>query len=219
MALLTALALAGGCNFAPKYKTPPVQTPATFKETNGWKVAQPKDGVIRGKWWEAFGDSQLNTYEDQVCISNQNLAAAFANFLAARAVVKEARSQYFPTVSANPSVVRSHSSSSIANSSSTNSSSVGSGRSGTGNLYALPLDASWEPDLWGAIRNTVKANTYTAQASAATLANLRLTAEAELAVDYYELRGQDALGKVLNDTVVADQKSLDLDQSPFRVGH
>ncbi len=199
VALLTALALAGGCNLAPNYKTPPVPIPGAFKETDGWKTAQPKDDALRGKWWEVFGDPQLNTYEEQVCISNQNVAAGFANFLAARAVVKEARSQYFPTVSANPSVVRSHSSSSIVNSSSPNSSSIGSGRSGTGTLYSLPLDASWEPDLWGAIRNTVKANTSTAQASAATLANLRLTAEAELAVDYYELRGQDALGKVLTD--------------------
>jgi NodT family efflux transporter outer membrane factor (OMF) lipoprotein len=209
--VLAAVMFMGGCSFAPKYDTPSVQTPGAFKETNDWKMAQPSDDAIRGDWWKMFGDSQLNAYEDQVSISNQNLAAGWANFLAARAMVKEAQSQYFPTVSANPSVTRSKQSSSTF--SSPNSSS-----GGTSTLYSLPLDASWEPDLWGAIRNTVKAQTYAAQASAATLENLRLAAQADLAVDYYNLRGQDALKEVFDATVVAYQKTLDLTRTLYKTG-
>lgn len=210
--MLLALVV-GGCSFAPKYKTPSVPMADAYKETNGWKMAQPQDEVIRGKWWEVFGDARLNAYEDQVTISNQNLAAAFANVLEARAVVREARAQYYPTVSANPSVTRSRSS---ANTSSTHSSN--SPGNVTGNLYTLPLNASWEPDLWGTIRNTVKANTYNAQATLATLENLRLTVQADLAIDYYSLRGQDALMEVLSNTVAAYQKSLDLTKTLFETG-
>ena len=207
------LALLGGCSFAPNYSVPPVQTPAAFKEAEGWKVAQPKDDVIRGKWWEVFNDPQLNALEEQVAVSNQTLVAALANFQAARALVKEARSQYFPTVSAAPSVTKSKASSNVG------ASGNRGGSIPAVTAYSLPLDASWEPDLWGAIRNTVKADTFNAQASAATLENLRLTAQADLAVDYYSLRGQDALKEVLDATVVADQKSLDLTKGLFSAGH
>jgi NodT family efflux transporter outer membrane factor (OMF) lipoprotein len=201
------LALLGGCSFAPHYSVPAVQTPAAFKEAAGWKVAQPTDDAIRGKWWEMFQDPQLSALEEQVAVSNQTLVGALANFQAARAVVKEARSQYFPAVSAAPSVSKSKASQ--------GSSPVGI-RSQT--VWSLPLEASWEPDLWGTIRNTVKADTFNAQASAATLENLRLTAQADLAVDYYALRGQDALKAVLDATVVADQKSLDLTKGLFQLG-
>jgi len=214
IALLTAMALLAGCNFAPKYKTPPTPAPEAYKETNDWKMAQPKDDAIRGKWWEIFGDAQLNTYEDQLTISNQNIAGALANFLAARAVVREARSQYFPTVSANPAVTRSHPSSSTSSSISTN----GVARGSDSTLYSLPLNATWEPDLWGAIRNTVKADSYTAQASAATLENLRLDAQSELAVDYYQLRGQDELKRVFDATVAADKKTVELTKNLFQFG-
>ena len=112
---LACLVLFGGCSFAPKYATPAVQTPAAFKElapeqfqeAEGWKAAEPKDDTIRGKWWEMFHEPELNALEDQVVVSNQTVAAALANFLAARAVVKQNRSQYFPTVTASPSVTRS----------------------------------------------------------------------------------------------------------------
>jgi NodT family efflux transporter outer membrane factor (OMF) lipoprotein len=207
------LALFGGCSFAPRYTVPPVQTPAAYKEMDGWKVAQPKDDVIRGKWWETFNDPPLNVLEEQVAISNQTLLAALANLQEARAVIREARSQYFPTVSAEPSVNKTfQSSTAISPGSST-------GRSG-GNttVYALPLDASWEPDLWGAIRNTVKADIYSAQSSAANLEDLRLTAQADVAVDYFSLRGQDALKAVLDATVAGYQKTLDLTKALFQQG-
>jgi NodT family efflux transporter outer membrane factor (OMF) lipoprotein len=208
---LVALALINGCNLAPAYHQPSVQSPPAFKETNGWKLAQPSDGVIKGNWWEMFNDPQLNALENQVAISNQNVVAALENFLAARALVKEARSAYYPTVSAAPAVTRTlPAKSGISYSASANNADY--------SIYALPLDASWEPDLWGMVRNTVRADAYAAQADAAILENMKLTAQAELAVDYYQLRSQDELIQLFNDTVKAYQQSVDLTTTLFQTG-
>jgi NodT family efflux transporter outer membrane factor (OMF) lipoprotein len=217
--LVSSLLLLQGCNVGPKYNRPPVQAPGSFKEVtpddlkkmDGWKVAQPQDNTLHGKWWEVFQDPQLNALEEQVNISNQNVAAAFANFMAARALVREARAQYFPTLSVGPSILRQHqpSSTSAAN-------ATFSGRSFTS--YSFPFDASWTPDLWGRVRNTVRANVANAQASAADLENTRLTAQAELAVDYFQLRGQDALKQLLDSTVDAFEKSLELTKALYETG-
>ncbi len=207
--------LLSACSLAPKYVQPPVQVPAAYKEITsdnikeGWKVAQPRDDVIRGKWWEMFNNPELNALEEQVNISNQNIAAAFASFLSARALVKEARSQYFPTVTTSPSILRSRRS--FGGIAGLSSSSAITG-------YSLPFDASWEPDLWGRIRNTVRANTAEAQATAADLENTRLTVEAEVAVDYFEVRAQDALKQLLDSTVAAYKEYLDLTQVRYRTG-
>jgi NodT family efflux transporter outer membrane factor (OMF) lipoprotein len=206
--------VAAGCNFAPTYTIPPVATPPAFKETNGWKTAQPADAVIKGQWWEMFNDPQLNALEDQVVVSNQTVVAALENFLAARAVAKEARSQLFPTVTAAPAYTKTKPS---ANGGITPGSS--SSKSSTAfSDYNLPLDASWEPDLWGSIRNTVAASTYSAQASAAQLENMRLTIQAELAVDYYELRAQDELIDLYAATIKDYKDSLDLTKTLFETG-
>jgi len=215
LALLCAAMLIQGCNVGPKYKRPTVQTPATFKEVtpddlkkmDGWKVAEPKDAALHGKWWEIFGDPELNALEEQVSISNQNVAASFANFMAARALVRQARSQYFPTVTVGPSIAREHQ---PATSASTSAETFAA--------FSLPFDATWTPDLWGRVRNTAKANIYNAQVSAADLENVRLTAQAELAVDYYQLRGQDALKQLLDSTVVAFEQSLDLTKALYETG-
>jgi NodT family efflux transporter outer membrane factor (OMF) lipoprotein len=213
--VLATLALFAGCSFAPKYATPSVQTAAAFKEmtpaqsqeTDGWKTAEPMDNVLRGQWWKMFHEPELNAFESQVNVSNQTVAAALANFLAARAVVKQARSQYFPTVSANPSVV-----SSRQPSLSNPKSSV------TSTEYSLPFDASWEPDFWGRIRNTVKANLLEAQATLADLENVRLTMQAEVAMDYFQLRVLDAQKQFLDATVLAYQESLKLTQAQYGAG-
>jgi len=218
-ALLCGSVLLQGCDVGPKYNRPSAKVPATFKEVtpddlqkmDGWKVAQPQDSSLHGNWWEIFGDSQLNALEEQVNVSNQNVAAAFASFMAARAVVRQARSQYFPTVSVGASIVGQHQPSS--------SSTVTSKASGsTFTEYSLPFDASWTPDLWGRVRNTVRANVANAQASEADLENTRLTAHAELAVDYFELRGQDALKQLLDSTVVAYEESLKLTKALYETG-
>lgn len=216
VALLALLGLLGGCSLAPVYQRPTVETPAEFKElkpqspdaTNIWKMAQPSDAVIRGKWWEMFDNAQLNALEEQVGVSNQNVAVAFANFLAARAMVKEARAQLYPTLTANPGLTRSR------------QPALRGASVGNPNItdISLPLDASWQLDLWGRVRDTIKANAYEAQASTADLESIRLSAQGELASDFFQLRGQDNLQRLLDDTVHAFRDSLELTQVRFQTG-
>lgn len=216
VASIAAALLFAGCTVGPKYQRPAAQAPAAYKElltadfskTDGWKVAQPSDNVLHGKWWEIFNDPKLNALEEKVNISNQNVQSAMASYMAARALVKEARSQYFPTVGVDPEIIKSR---------------QGAAQSlavtaGTSTFYSLPFDATWVPDLWGKVRNQVRANTASAQASAADLENIRLTAQAEVAVDYYNLRGQDDLKQLLDSTVIAYQESLDLTKVLYETG-
>ena len=205
LSLLLVLLLAG-CSFAPKYSPPVVETPNAFKE--GWKIAEPKDDIVRGNWWEALGDTNLNELEEQVNVSNQTIASAFASFLAARAVVKQNRSEFFPTVSTSPSVTRSRQS--------TTRNFSSNGRTFT--EYSLPLDASWELDLWGRVRNTVKASSLEAQATLADLENVRLSIHAELAIDYFQVRALDAQKQLLDAAVVAYRESLKLTQVRHETG-
>jgi NodT family efflux transporter outer membrane factor (OMF) lipoprotein len=217
-ASIVAMMLLVGCNFAPKYHTPTVQTPTAYKEltpenlkeTDGWKVAQPQDDAIRSKWWEMFNDPQLNALEEQVNISNQNIAAAAASYLVARALVREARAQYFPTATTAPAITNSRQPKSGTQFTASPGQSITN--------YDLPFDATWQPDLWGRVRNTVRSNTYAAQASAADLANVRLTVHAEVAADYFQLRTQDALKQLLDSTVVAFEESLKLTQALYETG-
>ena len=202
--------LINGCNLAPAYHPPTVQTPPAFKETNGWKLAQPSDGVIKGKWWEIYNDPQLNALEEQVAISNQNVAAALQNFFAARALVKEARSAYFPTVGVDPSVTQTRAPQA--------SGSTFASAHGSYTTYTVPADASWQPDLWGMVRNTVRSDAYAAQSSAAILENVKLSAQAELAIDYYSLRGQDDLIHLYDQTVKAYRDSVGLTTTLFQTG-
>jgi len=213
-ALLGALILFSGCNRGLRYQRTQVETPPAYKEMEGWKTAQPQDDTLRGKWWEMFNEPQLDALEEKVNVSNQNIASAAASFLAARALVKEARSQLFPTVTTNPSITVQRPPSSSGSGSGTGSKSS----TGTFTDYTLPFDATWQPDLFGRIRNTVKAAAYGAQASAADLENTRLTVQAEVANDYFQLRGQDALGQLLDSTVIAFQQSLDLTRALYDTG-
>jgi NodT family efflux transporter outer membrane factor (OMF) lipoprotein len=236
--LVAALCLLAGCLVGPKYHRPSVQTPGAYKElppadlinTDGWKVAQPKDDALRGKWWEIFNEPELNSLEEKVNVSNQTIASAAANFLAARALVKEARSQYFPTVTTNPAITWQRPSATLSSGGTGGSAASGSGSgtgTGTGTAssakgistdYTLPFDATWQPDLFGRIRNTVRSAAYGAQASAADLENTRLTIQADVASDYFQLRGQDALKQLLDSTVVAFQQSLDLTRALYDTG-
>jgi NodT family efflux transporter outer membrane factor (OMF) lipoprotein len=217
---LLLVVLMCGCTVGPKYHVPPTpappaykeMTPSDLKQTEGWKEAQPQDSALHGKWWEIFGDSELNALEEQVNISNQNIAASFASFMQARALVHQARSQYFPTVTTSPSITTNRTFSASSSSSGSSVSAVEYPE------YSLPFDASWTPDLFGRIRNTVRSNVASAQASAADVENTRLTAQAEVAVDYYELRTQDALKQLLDSTVVAYRESLNLTQALYETG-
>jgi NodT family efflux transporter outer membrane factor (OMF) lipoprotein len=213
---LACLLLLAGCNFAPKYAKPVLQTPAVFKElppeqaaeSGDWKAAEPNDDMARGKWCEMFHDSELNALEEQASVSNQSIAAAASNFLAARAVVKQAQSQFYPTLSFTPSVVRSRQF----------YTTTGPGEAPkpyTGNEYSLPFDASWEVDLWGRIRNTVKASVLESQATRADLENVRLTVHAEVAADYFQLRVLDTERRLLDAEVLAYEESLKLTKVEF----
>jgi NodT family efflux transporter outer membrane factor (OMF) lipoprotein len=209
------LALLAGCNVGPRYSRAPVDTPPAYKELDGWKVAEPQDTQLKGDWWEMFDDQELNDLEKQVNVSNQNVASAAAAFLVARAMVKEARAQLFPTVTVGPGVTWERPSSALGKGV---VGTGGTGGTGTFTDYILPFDATYQVDLWGKIRNQVKANVYAAQASAADLQNVRLTAQAEVAVDYYNLRSQDAQKQLLDQTVKAYQDALDLTKALYETG-
>ncbi|HUK55155.1 MAG TPA: efflux transporter outer membrane subunit [Nitrospiria bacterium] len=201
--LAATLALLGACAVGPDYVRPTIKVPTDFKEMNGWKVAEPKDDGVRGTWWELFNDPLLNTLEEQVNISNQNVVAAEAQFRAARALVQAARSSYFPTVTAGASFTRSNKPSGLA---------------GNTKVYSLPVEASWEADVWGRIRRTVEANEASAQASAADLEATRLSVRAELAQDYFQLRALDAQKGLLDSAVVDYQRSLELTKNRYASG-
>ena len=223
---LAAAVLLSGCRVGPKYHVPPAtaqappisykESPTQFKDTDGWKVAQPQDAMLHGKWWEIYNDPELNALEDQLNISNQNIKAAFQNFMAARAIVREAHSQLFPTVGFNPDYNRSRSSANLKNSTGTGGTSLNAGAQST--LTSLPFDVSWEPDLWGRIRNTISQAQFEAQLSAADLENQRLSEQANLALFFFELRGQDALEALYRDTIEADKKALEVAQARFETG-
>jgi NodT family efflux transporter outer membrane factor (OMF) lipoprotein len=214
-----------GCVVGPKYHAPAPPAPAAvykesptqFKENDGWKVAQPSDAMLRGKWWEIFSDPELNALEDQLNINNQNIKQFFENFMAARAMVREARSQYLPTLTVGPSIGRSQSSANLRTNQSTGT-GTGTSPQLQSSTFALPLDASWAPDLWGKVRNTVRQAQSAAQVSAADLENERLTEQASLAEFFFELRGQDMLQRIFNETVATDQKALELTQSRYQLG-
>jgi NodT family efflux transporter outer membrane factor (OMF) lipoprotein len=220
------LLILSGCVVGPKYHPPAPQapaaaykeSPANFKESEGWTVAQPADAKLRGKWWEIFNDPELNALEDQLDINNQNIKQAFENFMEARAVVREARAQYSPTLTVAPSFNRSRTSENLNTAPVTTTGTGTAAKQLQSTIYTLPLEASWEPDLWGKVRNTVRQAQYAAQVSAADLENVRLTAQASLAMYFFEIRGQDRLQEIFNDTVAADQKSYDLTRSRYETG-
>ena len=210
----SAMVFLAGCSLGPKYVKPSTPVVPAYKELGAsnvmegsWNPAQPADQATRGKWWESFHDSDLNQLEEQLNISNQNIVAAMANVQAGRAMVREARAQYFPTLGTNPGIANSRL-----------STAFGQNVGVTYNTYSLPLEASWEPDLWGRIRNTVKSNTFAAQSAVADLENVRLSAQSDLASDYYELRAQDALKQLLDSTVGAYQEALELNLDLYKTG-
>jgi hypothetical protein len=182
VALATILLLVMGCSVGPKYVRPPVEIPSAYKETphaaamgsEFWKTTQPKDDTNRGNWWKVYNDPQLNELEAKASSASQEVAAAADRFLAARALVREARSQYFPSVSTNPSILNSRPSQAQFGGLRAGSSSTIGLTVKSYTAYSLPFDASWEPDFWGRIRSPVRANIYAAQASAADLENVRL---------------------------------------------
>jgi len=223
VATLALMVLMAGCHVGPAYHAPapPAVTAPNYKEStvnfqdqDGWKVATPQDAVIRGNWWEIFNEPELNALEEQLNANNQNIQVSYQNYMAARAVIAEARAQYWPTVTFNPSWSRSRNSSNTGGSSGSNGSNKGSATS----LWSLPIDVSWTPDFWGKIKNEVREAQYSAQSSAADLATEKLSMQASLAQYFFEIRGQDNLQQILAATVRADKESLDAQQGAYDTG-
>jgi len=212
-AMLAAVSmLINACTVGPDYKRPTIDTPAGYKEMDGWTVAHPQDTAVRGKWWEIYNDPELNALQDQVSLSNQNLAAAEAQYRQARALVQVARSAFFPVVSAGVSASRSQSPSTLGSSSTTTASR------GPANTYTASLDAAWEADVWGRVARSVEGSRASAQASAADIETLRLSVQGQLAVNYFQLRALDAQRQLLDATIAAYGKSLDLTKNRYAGG-
>ncbi|MGH8777649.1 efflux transporter outer membrane subunit [Paraburkholderia sp.] len=218
LAMTVAAAVASllaGCAVGPDYHRPEVSVPASYKEAaDGWKTAQPADQHDRGTWWTVYNDPQLNALEDKLNASNQTVAQFAAAYRQARALVGEARAAYFPVVSLSGSGQRA---STPRTSSGGGSTSFGNSSS-ISNSFNLSLDATWEPDLWGKVSRSVSAQEEGQQGAAADLANARLSAQATLAQTYFSIRSLDAQQKLLDDTVAAYERSLQLTQNRYAQG-
>ena len=222
--LLGLGSLLAGCKVGPNYQRPDVPPPPEYKGTSSagavvpppnpqggtWKPASPSDGMLRGKWWEVYQDPQLNALEDQIVPQNQNLRAALETYLSARDQVRVARADFYPTLSITPAVSRDQVS--------THRPLAPAGVANSYSDFQLEGQASWEPDLWGRVRRNVEAAHATAQASAADMANLDLSLHAELALDYFELRGLDSDSRLLEQTVADYQRQLDLNEQLVKGG-
>jgi NodT family efflux transporter outer membrane factor (OMF) lipoprotein len=194
------------CTVGPKYQRPlmPQAPPVAFKELKGsddWKTATPSDELMKGKWWEVFGDPQLNSLEELININNQNVKQAEAQFRQARAAVDLNRSAYYPTIGASPGITQGD-----------------TALRGAASTFSLPISASWEPDLWGRVRLAVQGANANAQVSAADLENIRLSAQAVLATDYFLLAASYMQESVLTDTIAAYQKNLELTTNRYNGG-
>lgn len=220
--LVVSVIVLTGCTVGPKYTPPVTPTPPSFKEFKEsapqqspdgtlWRIAKPQDEASRGKWWEVYGEPELNQLETKLNTSNQTIAQSYQNFIAARALVRQARSNYFPTVTAGPSYTRTRTSANLS----------GKGVPAstlTSDDFDLGFGVSWEPDVWGRVRNTVRQYANQAQVSAADLANVTLSQQANLAIYFFELRGEDALIALYQRTIEAYARSLELNQTLYKTG-
>jgi len=214
-AVFLGMSLAGtlvvaGCTVGPKYNRAAVDTPPTYKEMGDWKTAQPNEKNLGGAWWEIFQDPQLNTLEQQIDVSNQNLKAAAAQYTQARALLRYYRADYYPTIDGGASATRNR----ISNNRPPQLSTDGV----TYSDFQIPLELSYEVDVWGRVRKTVESQRGQAQASAADLATVNLSMHAQLALFYFEARSLDAEEQLLNSTVSQYEQALQLTESRFKGG-
>ena len=200
---LLALLTVSACTVGPDYSQPDAPTPAAYKESQGWKPGSPADDRDRGAWWSVYNDPVLNDLESQVEVSNQTLKASQAAYAQAVATVQAAHAGLFPTLSAAPAFKRGNSSSSTGK---------------IANSYSTPLTASWDLDVWGKIRRTEESDVAAAQASAGDLASAKLSAQSQLAMDYFELRVEDQLIRILDAAVTAYGQSLRITQNQYKSG-
>jgi NodT family efflux transporter outer membrane factor (OMF) lipoprotein len=207
--LVAAMLLLAACTVGPKYKAPSVPTPPAYKEMGNWKTAQPSDQNLGGNWWEIFQDPQLNALEQQINVSNQNLKGAVAQYQEARAALRYARADYYPTIGTAPSATRQRYSDNRPGS---------AARGTTFNDFVLPVDLSYQVNAWGRVSKNVESYREQAQASAADLAVVNLTMHADLAIDYFAARTLDAEEKLLQNTVAQYEQALQLNEERYKGG-
>jgi len=220
-ALFAGLMLLSGCAVGPRYSRPSAPVPTDYKETpQNWKPAQPADQTLRGKWWEIYQDQQLNALEEKINISNQSLKAAQAQFEQARATVRYNRADYYPTITVGASATRERFSANRPLAQVTGVSPTGTltRSAATTNDLVIPVDMSYEPDVWGRVRRTVEAARADAQATLADLESVRLSVHSELAVDYFQARELDAEAALLDSTVASYTKQLELTNNRYKGG-
>ncbi|MDP3815771.1 efflux transporter outer membrane subunit [Pseudomonas sp.] len=211
--LVVGLALSA-CAIGPDYQRPELSTPAQFKQSEGWTQAKPGDALERGSWWQLYGDSELNTLVERLSISNQNLAASAAQYRQARALVRGARAAFYPSLSSSAGASRSGQGSGSQRS----SSGTGSSAAGVSTSYDLGLSAAWELDIWGKLRRSLESSRAGYEASAADLAALKLSLQAELVQNYLQLRVLDDQQRLLDATVAAYARSLKLTENQYNAG-
>jgi len=209
-------ALAASCAVGPDYHRPQFETAPSYKEAGDWKPSEPNDALSRGPWWRIFNDQELDQLEAQIDITNQNVKAAEAAFEQARALVAQARAGFWPTIAATFSAQRGQQGVPAATNNGVSLPSTS--LSGPRTTYQAGVSGNWDLDIWGQIRRTVESDKASAQASSAALGAARLSAQAELATDYFELRAQDQLQRLLDDTVVAETLSLKITESRYKFG-
>ncbi len=203
------LAILSACTVGPDYLRPKVETPPSYKEVEGWKKAEPQDNIPRGPWWTIYNDPQLNALEEQVNISNQNLAAAEAQYRQALAQVQISRAAYYPTATAGPGATRLRTSANAPGA---------QGVSNTNSDYLLTGEVSWQPDIWGKVRRQVESSKASAQASDALLEGVRLLMHGQLAQDYFQLRTLDSQQQLLTATVDNYKKFFELTKNRYAAG-
>jgi NodT family efflux transporter outer membrane factor (OMF) lipoprotein len=201
-----------GCAIGPNYSPEPAPVPSEYKELKGWKHASPSDDLDRGDWWKVYKDRALDTLLPQVEISNQTVAAAAAAYEEARALIREAQAALFPVGTAGYSVTR------------TRTGNLVGGGTGKGpaaiytTVYTAPISGTWDLDVWGRVRRQIEANTSGAQASAGDLDNAKLSAQAQLATAYFNLRASDSLIDLLRSTIIEYKKTYDIVNNQFKAG-
>jgi NodT family efflux transporter outer membrane factor (OMF) lipoprotein len=216
LGLTAGAALLAACAVGPDYQRPKFDAAAEYKEVGDWKPSQPSDALSHGHWWEIYGDDALNQLEARIDISNENVKAAAAAYDQARALVAQARAGFWPTIAASVSRQRGGAGTPTTFTNAAGLPITTTSRSPITN--SAGLSATWDLDIWGRIRRTTESNRASAQAGAAALAAASLSAQAELATDYFELRAQDQLKKLLDDTVEAEKESLRIAQSRYKFG-
>lgn len=219
-AALAISALLCGCAVGPDYKRPDVDVPSAYKEAKGWTSAAPADAQDKGEWWKLFGDPALNDLIAQVNVSNQNIAQAAAAYEQARSLISAQRAAYFPTVSLNGGATRSGGSNGNAGAdvAGGNADNAAGGAGAVRNTYRVNIGATWEPDVWGRLRRAAEAAGASVEAGAADLAAARLSAQGELAADYFSLRQTDAQKTMLDETVAGYQRALQIAQNRYAAG-